>query len=553
MAARKLVLDGHSLTCKALSQLGYAGSQISIAPDAMRRINQSRAVIDGLVDRGFNEGHVAYGINTGFGLFSDVVIEHSKLRQLQTNLVRSHCAGVGTPLSREETRRLLALRINILTKGHSGIRQETVDRMVAAFNADCISVVPSQGTVGASGDLAPLSHLALGLMGEGPMWDPETGTIGEASEILARHGLTPILLEAKEGLAMINGTQMMSSITAHAVTRAKQLALAADIACALSVEGLKGTPRHFEECIHAVRPHSGQVAVAKRMMQLLTPTSEIWNSHNYHGKVQDAYSLRCTPQVHGVCHDTIEFVERVLDVELNSATDNPMIFTKEDGVKLALHDPNYRKTAGYEEKGNVTMKRPEDTYYEGEGGFVISGGNFHGEYPAKMADYLAIGVAELGNISERRLERLVNPTISELPAFLAYDPGLDSGHMITHCTSAALVSENKVLCHPASVDTISTSASKEDHVSMGGFAARKSMKVVENVENIIAIEIVAACEALEHFKPNKSTPALNAVYEVVRSKVPPLKGDRHMSPDVDNVAEMLRSGQITGAVEPFMK
>lgn len=287
---------------------------------------------------------------------------------------------------------------------------------------------------------------------------------------------------------------MMSSITAHAVVRAKQLALSADIACALSVEALKGTARSFEECIHATRPHAGQVAVAKRMMQLLTPPSEVFASHNYEGKVQDAYSLRCTPQVHGVCHDTIDFVEGVIEVELNSATDNPMIFSKEDNVTLALPDPNNQRDS-YSELG-MTQKRPEDTYYEGEGGFVISGGNFHGEYPAKMADYLAIGVAELGNISERRLERLVNPVISELPAFLAFDPGLDSGYMIPHCTSAALVSENKVLCHPASNDTISTSGSKEDHVSMGGMAARKAMSVVENVENVIAIEILAACQGL---------------------------------------------------------
>ena len=368
----------------------------------------------------------------------------------------------------------------LLERGHSGIRAETVEQMVAAFNANCLSVVPSKGTVGASGDLAPLSHLALGLMGEGLMWDPDApGQHAPAKEVLARKGLAPIQLAAKEGLAMINGTQMMTSLAAHAVTRARNAAVCADVACALSMEALKGTPRAFEPCVHAARPHVGQVAVARRLMALLLPPSEIFESHRYTGKVQDAYSLRCTPQVHGVVHDTIDFVERLLEVELNSATDNPMIFTQDDGVRLMMQQPqrggdeastttsdsysNNSSSAqdpleaaattrdGDPRDGRLTpFKRPSDTFYDAAGGFVISGGNFHGEYPAKAADYLAIGVTELANISERRLERLVNPTINGgLPAFLAHDPGLDSGFMIAHCTAAALASENKVLCHPS--------------------------------------------------------------------------------------------------------
>lgn len=385
------------------------------------------------------------------------------------------------------------------------------------------------------------------------MWDPDNpGTMAPAADVLARNGLEPIRLEAKEGLAMINGTQMMSSLAAEAVVRAEDLALTADVACALSVEALKGTPRAFEECVHAVRPHRGQVQVANRLLSLLLPSSEIYKSHMYRHGVQDAYSLRCAPQVHGIAHDTIEFVERLLEVELNSATDNPMIFSEQDNVQLAMPQPE--ASTSDEPRGvNKTGKRDSDIYYKAQGGFVISGGNFHGEYPAKAADYLAIGVAELGNISERRLERLVNPTISALPAFLAHNPGLDSGFMIPHCTAAALVSENKVLCHPSSVDTISTSGSKEDHVSMGGFSARKALSTVENTEIVLAIEILAACAAIDLFRPLKTTAPLEVVYHLVRKVVPPLEGDRFMSPDIEAVAELVRSGEIANIAREATK
>jgi histidine ammonia-lyase len=376
-----IVLDGMSLTCRDISRLGSRKYDISICNLAMDRIVKARQVVDRLVSR----GSVAYGINTGFGLFSDVVIEKQKLSILQTNLIRSHSAGVGIPLSPAETRRLLALRINVLAKGHSGIRRETVEKMVKAFNANCLSVVPSQGTVGASGDLAPLSHLALGLMGEGMMWDPDIpDKQSPSNEVLQRKGIEPIRLEAKEGLAMINGTQMMTSITAEATVRAASLAVTADVACALSIEALKGTPSAFEPCIHATRPHQGQVGVAKRLLRLLLPTSEIFNSHRYEGKVQDAYSMRCAPQVHGIAHDTIAFVESLLDVEINSATDNPMVVDEDHEVPLVVpqHSSGESKSSLRDAEPRdgkfKTHKRNSDTFYAAPGGFVISGGNFHG-------------------------------------------------------------------------------------------------------------------------------------------------------------------------------
>uniref|UniRef100_A0A8C7H300 Histidine ammonia-lyase n=1 Tax=Oncorhynchus kisutch TaxID=8019 RepID=A0A8C7H300_ONCKI len=387
-----------------------------------------------------------YGITTGFGKFARTVIPVHKLKELQENLVRSHSAGVGNPLSPERTRMLLALRINVLAKGYSGISLETLHRMIQAFNASCLSFVPEKGTVGASGDLAPLSHLALGLMGEGKMWSPKSGW-ADAKYVLEAHGLKPISLKPKEGLALINGTQMITSLGAEAVERAQAIARQADIIAAITLEVLKGTSKAFDSDIHALRPHPGQIEVAMRFRALLDSDhhpSEIAESHRFCDRVQDAYTMRCCPQVHGIVNDTIDFTQKIINTEINSATDNPMVFA--------------------------------------ERGETISGGNFHGEYPAKALDFLAIGVHELAAISERRIERLCNPSLSELPAFLVNEGGLNSGFMIAHCTAASLVSENKVLCHPSSVDSLSTSAATEDHVSMGGWAARKALRVVEHVE-----------------------------------------------------------------------
>lgn len=371
--------------------------------------------------------------------------------------------------------------------------------------------------MGASGDLAPLSHLALGMMGEGKMWSPRSGW-ADAKYVLESNNLEPIKLGPKEGVALINGTQLITSLGAEAVERACSISRQADVIAALSVEVLKGTTRAFDSNIHRVRPHPGQIKVARTLRSLLhsdTHPSEIAKSHRFCDRVQDAYTMRCTPQVHGIVHDTVDFVRGVLNTEINSATDNPMVFADE-------------------------ME-------------IISGGNFHGEYPAKVLDYLAIGVHELSNISERRIERLVNPAYSELPAFLTPDGGLNSGFMIAHCTAAALVSENKVLCHPASVDSLTTSAGTEDHVSMGGFAARKCVTVVEHVEQVLAIELLCACQAIEFLRPLTTTAPLEAVYKLVRSVVGPWSKDRYMAPDIDAAHRLLQEEKVWNTVLPYME
>ena len=472
-----ICLDGFTLGTDDLVRLGSGKVKIQLTLDAEERVKRGRELLDHILV----ENKVVYGVNTGFGKFANLVIEKQDLEQLQVNLVRSHSAGVGQPLSPDKVRRLLALRINVLAKGHSGISLETLTQLIDAFNCSCLSWVPEKGTVGASGDLAPLAHLALGLLGEGKMWSPESGW-GEAKYVLESHHLKPVKLKPKEGLALLNGTQLITSLGAEAVEGARRIALQADVVAALSLEVLKGSTRAFDSDVHRIRPHKGQIKVAQRLRALLHSDlypSQIAESHRFCNRVQDAYTLRCCPQVHGVVHDTIDFVHEIITTEMNSATDNPLVFAD----------------------------RSE----------IISGGNFHGEYPAKALDYLTIGIHELAAMSERRIERLVNPSLSGLPAFLVENGGLNSGFMIAHCTAAALVSENKVLCHPASVDSLSTSAGTEDHVSMGGYAARKSLQVVENVERVIAIELLAACQAIEFLRPLKTTRPLELVYEAVRS------------------------------------
>ncbi|CAK4623897.1 hypothetical protein LEN26_008781 [Aphanomyces euteiches] len=568
-----VVLDGSSLETQDLVLLSKGNTKLELSEDAWEKVKSGRDVVDNIL----KEKKVAYGINTGFGLFSNVVISEDKLTELQENLIRSHSSGVGNPLSPSATRMLLALRINVLAKGHSGISVDTLKQLVDAFNADCLSVVPEKGTVGASGDLAPLAHLALGMMGEGKMWDTrDNNTIKDSAEVLASRGLRPVQLKAKEGLAMINGTQLITSIGCEAVVRAANVADCADIAVALSLEVLKGTVNAFHPRIHEVRPHRGQKLVAGRIRALLQADrpSELFRSHNYEGKVQDAYTLRCAPQVHGIVHDTIEFVRNIITVEMNSATDNPMVFvgtaevsTDATPIRKVQEEISNEAPATLSEAQEEiarlkqlladkheapSMKRISDTFYRGGGGFVISGGNFHGEYPAKALDFLAIGVHELASISERRIERLVNPNLSGMPAFLVAEGGLHSGFMIAHCTSAALVSENKVLCHPSSVDSLSTSGSKEDHVSMGGWAARKALTVVSHVETVIAIELMCACQALEFQRPLKTTDSLEAVYALVRTRVAPLDKDRFIAPDIDAIVDLIRSGAIVQAVAPFL-
>ncbi|XP_030587519.1 histidine ammonia-lyase isoform X1 [Archocentrus centrarchus] len=505
-------LDGNSLTSTDLVNLGRGLYKIKLTPEAERKVVQSRELLDTIV----KENKVVYGITTGFGKFARTVIPVSKLKELQENLVRSHSAGVGNPLSPERTRMLLALRINVLAKGHSGISLETLQAMIQAFNASCLSFVPQKGTVGASGDLAPLSHLALGLMGEGKMWSPKSGW-ADAKYVLEAHGLKPISLKPKEGLALINGTQMITSLGAEAVERAQAIAQQADIIAALTLEVLKGTTKAFDSDIHALRPHPGQIEVAQRFRSLLDSDhhpSQIAESHRFCDRVQDAYTMRCCPQVHGVANDTIAFVQNIINTEINSATDNPMVFA--------------------------------------ERGETISGGNFHGEYPAKALDFLAIAVHELASISERRIERLCNPSLSELPAFLVNEGGLNSGFMIAHCTAAALVSENKVLCHPSSVDSLSTSAATEDHVSMGGWAARKALRVIEHVEQVLAIELLAACQGIEFLRPLRTTTPLEKVYELVRSVVKPWIKDRFMSPDIEAVHRLLLDQKVWNVAKPYI-
>lgn len=507
-----LELDGCSLSPAKLVELGQGKLKVKLTEDAEKNVTKSRKLLDDIV----RENKVVYGVTTGFGKFARVIISHDNLKELQQNLIKSHAAGIGPPLSLEHTRMLFALRINVLAKGYSGISLKTLNQLIEAFNERCVPWVPEQGTVGASGDLAPLAHLALALLGEGQMWSPKSGW-ADASLVLKAHGLRPLDLEPKEGLALINGTQLITSLGAEAVQRSRVIAKQADIIAAISLEVLKGTTRAFDRLIQQVRPHYGQRTVAERLRSLLhsrVHPSEIAESHRFCNRVQDAYTLRCCPQVHGVANDTIDFVEDVITTEMNSATDNPLVFADQ--------------------------------------GEIISGGNFHGEYPAKMLDYLAIGVHELASMSERRMERLVNPAYSELPAFLVKEGGINSGFMMAHCTAASLVSENKVLCHPSSVDSLPTSAGQEDHVSMGGFSARKAIKVVENVEKVLAIELMLACQGIDLLRPLKTTEPLEAVHSFVRKVIKPWDKDRYLSADIEIALQLVKEGKIWEVAEPYM-
>jgi histidine ammonia-lyase len=444
-------LDGCSLTAPLLARIA-AGERVTLDEGALARVSENRVVVDRIVA----EDRTVYGINTGFGQFATVVIPADQLQQLQLNLIRSHAAGVGDPLPKDQTRALMAARINCLLKAHSGIRPDPIHLLTACLNRGVVPVVPCQGSVGASGDLAPLAHMALLLVGEGLAWS--SGQPIPGGQALAEAGLPPVVLQAKEGLALINGTQLITALGNLAVEKFGRLAQLADEIAALSLEALRGSRRAFDPRIHAARPHPGQIAVAGHMRDLLGESSAVSESHRDCHRVQDAYSLRCIPQVHGVTRDALGFAGAILERELNSATDNPMIFTDTQESR--------------------------------------SGGNFHGQYPAFACDVLAIAAADLASMSERRQERLVNPAYSDLPAFLTQNGGLESGFMMAHVTSAALVSEMKGLAHPACVDTIPTSAGKEDHVSMGPIAARKLLRAVAALEQVLAIEARMALEGL---------------------------------------------------------
>ena len=557
-----LILDGQSLKIEDVARISQRREMdVRISPEAQRRVRRSRDLVEQWVER----GETIYGVTTGFGEFANVSIPKEDLRTLQQNLLRSHSAGTGEPLSAEVVRAMLLLRANALAKGCSGIRLIAIEQLLKLLAADALPYIPSRGSVGSSGDLAPLAHLALAMTGEGFISLPESEARGitnyelritkdhdnnelrsskdspirnsqfvirnssdrptlPAHEALDRVGIASLRLEAKEGLALINGTQMMTAIGCLALHRAKQLADLADIAASMSFEALRATDTAFDSRLHAARPHKGQQFVAEKILKLVEG-SEIRKSHLENDpRVQDAYSLRCIPQVHGAIRDTIEFAERILTTEINSATDNPLIIPDEGS--------------------------PDDHVT----GIHLEGGNFHGEPVAFVLDYLAIALSELANISERRVERLVNGSLSYgLPRFLTQHGGLNSGLMIAQYTAAALVSENKILAHPASVDSIPTSANQEDHNSMGSIAALKLRTVVENVHRVLAIELLCAAQGMDFLKPLAPGHGSGKARDLIRESVPFLEKDRNISQDIARMIELTEDGQFIAEVHKVVE
>jgi histidine ammonia-lyase len=506
---KSLVLSGVRLTLADLRDVAERRVRVRLAPAARRAMAASRGVVESAV-----RGNVrAYGITTGFGKFADVAVPRDELAQLQRNLVRSHAAGVGEPLGDGVVRAMIVLRVNALAKGLSGIRSSTVEALLRMLDRDVLPVVPSQGSVGASGDLAPLAHLALGLIGEGRA--RRGGRETSARNALAAAGLTPVTLEAKEGLALVNGVQMSVAVGGLALERAIRLARLADVAGAASLDASRGSDAAFDRRVVAARPHPGAVVSAKNLRRLLAG-SAIRESHRGCGRVQDNYALRCMPQVHGAARDAFAHAREILEREMNSATDNPLVF------------PAGRR------RGR---------------GDIVSGGNFHGAPVGYALDYAVIAAADLASISERRIEKLSNPALSELPAFLVAEGGLNSGLMMAQVTAAALVSESKALAHPASVDSIPTSAAKEDHVSMSPIAARKLSAVVDNLERVLAIETMAAFQAMEFLRPLRSSAPLEAVRRAFRRVVRPWDRDRELAPDLEAARRFLTSDAMERLTE----
>jgi histidine ammonia-lyase len=494
-------LSGKPLSVEDIARVAVESETVMMSGSARSRILAARKVVDEIIAR----DAVVYGVNTGFGKLADVRIPKEEIVALQLNLVRSHACGIGNPLSEPEVRAMMLLRANVLALGFSGIRPEVIELLCLMLNARVHPVIPEKGSVGASGDLAPLAHLALALIGEGEvLFDGKRMPSGEA---LKRAKLKPVELQAKEGLALLNGTQAMHAVGGLSILRAKHLANIADVAGAMTLEGLRDTPAAFDSRLQDARPHSGQKIAAAHLMSILRD-SEIRESHRDNDpRVQDAYSIRCMPQVHGAVRDVLTHCEEVLLIESSSATDNPLVFA--------------------------------------ETGDVVSGGNFHGAPLAFAFDYAAIALADLMNISERRVDRLTNPDKSEgLPAFLAKKPGVESGFMIAQVAAASLVNEARVLAHPASIDNITTSGGKEDHVSMGMTSALKLRSIVDLAENLFAIELLAAAEALEHRRPLKAGKGAEAAFQLVRQVAPALQNDRSLSGDVAKVAQQIRSGKF---------
>lgn len=498
------ILVGQPLSLDDVVAVARHRHPVALCTEARTRIAASRAQVERIVA----EGRTVYGVTTGFGKLANVRIEAHDVRQLQRNLVVSHAMGVGDPLATEVVRAMLLLRAQSLAQGFSGIRVEVIELLLAMLNAGVHPIVPSQGSVGASGDLAPLSHVALTLIGEGTA---ETGgRVMPSQEALASVGLAPVTLEAKEGLALINGTQAMTAIGALVVADARQLAVVADISGAMSLEALKGTRAPFDARVTTVRPHPGAAASAANLLRL-SADSPIHASHADCDKIQDAYSLRCMPQVHGASRDALAHVAEVLTREINSVTDNPLVFADDD--------------------------------------LVISAGNFHGQPVAVAMDYAKIAIAELANIAERRVEHMLDPAVSGLPAFLARQGGLHSGLMISQYTAASLVSENKVLAHPSSVDSIPTSANQEDHVSMGTTSARQCAMILANAQWVFAVELLNATQALEFHAPLVPGPGVDAAVRAIRAVVPPLDADRIMTGDLAAVRALITEGSLRRAVE----
>ena len=505
MKTISLGFDG--MTLDNLVAIARDGVHVKLTEGSKKRLRQTRQLIEKWVE----DEKTIYGITTGFGALSDVAISKKDTRKLQENILMSHAAGVGDPLDEQSVRAIMALRVKDLARGHSGVRLETVEHLIALLNWGVSPVVPEKGSVGASGDLAPLAHLALVLVGLGEAF--YKGQRMSGRQVLSKCGLKPIQLEAGEGLALVNGTQVMTAIGGLALYDAVNLSKMTDIAAAMSLEVLMGSRTEFDERIHQIRPHPGQAAAADNMERLVQ-NSEIITSHKDCSRIQDAYTLRCSPQVHGATKDAVSYCRRVIETEMNSSTNNPLIYAAEQDFLL--------------------------------------GGNFHGQPVALALDFLSMAVAELANISERRIERLVNPMLSGLPAFLVSDGGLNSGFMIAQYTAAALVSENKVLCHPASVDSIPTSANKEDHVSMGTISARQARDIIANTADVIAIELLCGAQALDLFTNLKPGEGTLAAYQVIRQTIPHLANDRILAHDMAAMKELMQSGKILAAVEKMV-
>lgn len=498
-------ITGDDVTIESVWAVATTDEKVLLSRTSTDAMKESRQFIESRMAA----GETIYGVNTGFGAFSSIKISPAEIEELQVNLIRSHSAGVGEPFTLKETRAIMFLRANALARGHSGIRPDVVEKILEFLNNDVIPVIPQQGSVGASGDLAPLAHLALSLIGEGEVWENDRRV--STADVLKKKGIKPLVLKAKEGLSLINGCQVMTAVGLLNIYEARRLLWTLDLSGAMTLEALRGSRNAFDPIISATRPHPGEAKTARNLLRILGSSSKISESHADCDRVQDAYSLRCMPAVHGAAKDVWINTLKTLETEANSSTDNPLVFAKE--------------------------------------GKILSCGNFHGEPVAFALDFMAIAMAAATNMSECRMEKLVNPAMSGLPAFLAPKGGLNSGMMIVQVAAASLVSENKILTHPASVDSIPTSADKEDHVSMGTIAARKFGSVVKNSESVVAMELLCAAQALDLLKPLESSGVVKACYDLIRKHVPFAEKDRVFANDIEKIRKLIRSGDLLSKIQ----